>query len=59
MRLLFNNLAISGSAMFAGVTLAIGVTLGRYWKSLPASDFLDRFSQNNRFRPALQSHSFC
>jgi glycerol-3-phosphate acyltransferase PlsY len=49
MRLLFNILAISGSAMFAGVMLAIGVMLGGYWKSLPASGFLDWFSQNNRF----------
>jgi len=49
MRLLFNILAISGSAMFAGVLLAIGVMLGGYWKSLPASDFLDWFSQNSRF----------
>ncbi|NTF51479.1 DUF1772 domain-containing protein [Rhizobium rhizogenes] len=49
MRLLFNILAISGSAMFAGVMLAIGVTLGGYWKSLPASDFLDWFSQNGQF----------
>ena len=49
MRLIFNILAIVGSAMFAGVMLAIGVTLGGYWKSLPASDFLDWFSQNNRF----------
>lgn len=49
MRLLFNILAILGSAMFAGAMLTIGVTLGGYWKSLPASDFLDWFSQNNRF----------
>jgi uncharacterized membrane protein len=35
--------------MFAGVLLAIGVTLGGYWKSLPASDFLDWFSQNDQF----------
>ncbi len=49
MRLLFNILAISGSAMFAGVMLTIAVTLGGYWKSLPASDFLDWFSQNGEF----------
>ncbi|WP_221997968.1 anthrone oxygenase family protein [Rhizobium laguerreae] len=49
MRLLFNILAISGSGMFAGVMLVIGVTLGGYWRSLPASEFLDWFSQNNRF----------
>ena len=35
--------------MFAGAMLTIGVTLGGYWKSLPASEFLDPFSQNNRF----------
>ena len=49
MRLLFNILAISGSAMFAGVMPAIGVTLGGYWMSLPASDFLDWFNENYRF----------
>jgi len=49
MRRVFNILAILGSAMFAGVMLAIGVTLGGYWKSLPAADFLDWFGQNNRF----------
>jgi hypothetical protein len=49
MRILLNILAISGSAMFAGVMLAIGVTLGGYWKSLSASDFLDWFGQNSRF----------
>ncbi|CAH2396406.1 DUF1772 domain-containing protein [Mesorhizobium ventifaucium] len=49
MRLLFNILAISGSAMFAGVMLTIGVTLGGYWKSLPAAEFLDWFSQNDQF----------
>ncbi|MDH7796228.1 MULTISPECIES: DUF1772 domain-containing protein [unclassified Beijerinckia] len=49
MRLLFNILAISGAAMFAGVMLAIGVILGAYWKSLPPQGFLDWFSQNNHF----------
>ena len=44
MRLLFNILAISGSAMFAGVLLAIGVILGGYWKSLSATGFLESFS---------------
>ena len=48
MRLIFNVLAISGSAMFAGVMLAIGITLGGYWKSLPPEAF-DWFSQNNHF----------
>jgi hypothetical protein len=49
MRLLFNSLAISGSAMFAGVMLTIAVTLGGYWKSLPPSEFLDWFGQNGEF----------
>jgi hypothetical protein len=49
MRLLFNILAITGLAMFAGVMLTIGVILGGYWKSLPASEFLEWFGQNNRF----------
>jgi hypothetical protein len=49
MRLIFNTLAISGSAMFAGVMMAIGVILGGYWRSLPPEGFLDWFSQNNHF----------
>lgn len=49
MRLLFNILAVTGSAVFAGVMLTIGVTLGGYWKSLLAAEFLDWFSQNNGF----------
>jgi hypothetical protein len=43
MRLLFNILAISGSATYAGVMLAIGVILGGFWKRLSAADFLDSF----------------
>ena len=35
--------------MFAGVMLAIGVILGRYWKSLAPETFLDWFSQNGKF----------
>lgn len=49
MRLLFNILAIAGSAMFAGVLLAIGVILGGYWKSLSATEFLGAFSDNGPF----------
>lgn len=49
MRAIFNILAISGSAMFAGVMLAIGVILGNYWKNLPPEAFLDWFSQNSKF----------
>lgn len=49
MALLFKFLAISGSAMFAGVMLAIGVILGGYWKSLPPAEFLEWFARNNHF----------
>lgn len=49
LRLICNALGILGAAMFAGVMLAIGVTLGGYWKSLPPDGFLDWFSQNNHF----------
>lgn len=45
MPLLFKILAITGSAMFTGVMLAIGVILGSYWKSLPPADFLEWFAQ--------------
>jgi hypothetical protein len=48
-RTIFNILAISGSAMFAGVMLAIGVILGSYWKTLAPETFLDWFSQNGKF----------
>ncbi|RYE23709.1 MAG: DUF1772 domain-containing protein [Sphingobacteriaceae bacterium] len=51
MRLTFNILAISGSAMFAGVLLAIGLILGGYWKSLPAPDFVNVFNDNIQFIP--------
>jgi hypothetical protein len=47
MSLLFNILAVTGSAVFAGVMLAIGVILGRYWKSLPPADFLVWFAEHN------------
>ncbi|MBN5182473.1 DUF1772 domain-containing protein [Serratia marcescens] len=47
MQLLFRILAIAGSAMFAGVMLAIGVILGAYWKSLPPAEFLDWFGQHS------------
>ncbi len=51
MKLLFNIFAISGSAMFAGVLLAIGVLLGGYWKSLSAADFLTSFNDFLPFIP--------
>jgi hypothetical protein len=43
-KILFNILAVTGSAMFAGILLAIGVLLGGHWRSLPASEFLDSFN---------------
>lgn len=47
MRLLANILAVTGSAMFAGVMLAIGIILGGYRKSLPPADFLDWFARHS------------
>lgn len=47
MLLLFRILAITGSAMFAGVMLAIGVILGGYWKGLPPAEFLDWFAKHS------------
>ncbi len=49
MRLFFNILAISGSSMYAGVMLAIGVILGGYWTTLSAEDFPGSFANNGRF----------
>lgn len=48
-RTVFNILAICGAAGFSGVMLSIGVTLGGYWRSLPAQSFLDWFTANNQF----------
>lgn len=48
MSLLFEILAVTGSAMFAGVMLAIGVILGGYWKSLPPADFLEWVAQHGQ-----------
>ncbi|WP_039017770.1 anthrone oxygenase family protein [Halocynthiibacter namhaensis] len=45
----FNILAICGAAGFAGVMLCNGVTLGGYWRSLPAQAFMDWFATNNQF----------
>ena len=44
-----NILAIAGSAAFAGAMLCIGVTLGGYWRTLPAEQFLEWFATNNHF----------
>lgn len=49
LKLTFNTLAICGAAGFSGVMLCIGVTLGGYWRSLPAQEFLDWFAANNSF----------
>jgi hypothetical protein len=48
-KIIFNILAISGSAIFSGVLLAIGVAFGGYWKSLSSAAFLDWFGQNIHF----------
>ncbi len=50
MKLLVNILAITGSGLFAGVLLAIGVLLGGHWKGLSAGAFLDSF---NTFLPLI------
>ncbi len=44
---LFKILAVTGSAMFAGVMLAIGVILGGYWQTRPPADFLDWFAPHS------------
>jgi len=46
MSVLFGILAVVGTAMFAGVMLAIGVILGRFWKSLPPAEFIDWFGHH-------------
>ena len=49
LKLTFNILAICGAAGFSGVMICIGLTLGSYWHSLPAQDFLNWFAANNGF----------
>ncbi len=49
LKLGFHVLAICGAAGFSGVMLSIGVTLGGYWRSLPAQEFLNWFAANNGF----------
>lgn len=51
MKLGFNILAITGTAMYAGVMLAIGIILGGHWKTLPATDFLASFENSLQFIP--------
>lgn len=47
LKVTFNILAICGTACFSGVMLCIGVTLGAYWRGLPAQEFLAWFEINN------------
>ena len=47
----FNILAITGSAMYAGVMLTIGIILGGHWKSLPIADFLASFENSLQYIP--------
>ncbi len=51
LRLTFNILAILGSGALAGVLLAIGMSFGAYWRSLPPAAFLDWFGANMRYVP--------
>lgn len=46
-RLVFNVLAVCGTATLAGVLLAIGLMLGPFWQSLPPADFLNWFAQHS------------
>ncbi len=45
----FNTLAVTSVAAFAGVMICIGVTLGGYWQSLQPDEFLSWFKRNNSF----------
>lgn len=47
LRLIFNILAVCGTAIFTGALLTIGLTLGAYWQSLTPGKFLDWFSKNS------------
>jgi hypothetical protein len=40
-------LAVIGSAMFAGIMLAIGLILGAFWRGLPPTDFLAWFQAHS------------
>jgi len=42
-------ITVVASGMFAGVMLFIGVSLGGFWQSLDAQDFLNWFARNNGF----------
>jgi hypothetical protein len=45
-RLVHQNLAVVGSAMFTGVMLTIGLALGRYWLDLEPQEFAVSFEAN-------------
>lgn len=45
-RQVFTQFAVIGSAMFTGVMLTIGLSLGRYWWSLEADEFAIWFKDN-------------
>lgn len=45
MQFLFNVLAITGCAIYAGVLFTIGSTLEGYWRSKKPADFLDWFGE--------------
>jgi len=45
-RLVYQNLAVVGGAMFAGVMLTIGLALGRYWLGLDPQEFASWFQAN-------------
>ena len=45
-RFVYQNLAVVGSAMFAGVMLTIGLALGRYWLDLEPQEFAVWFEAN-------------
>ena len=47
MLLPFQFLAVAGSAVFAGVMIAIALILGPLWRSLPPGDFLAWFAANS------------
>lgn len=49
LRLILNILAVCGTSAFTGALLAIGLTLGSYWRSLPPAAFLDWFSRKSHF----------
>lgn len=46
MKRTFGILAVTGTGMFSGALLAIGLILGSYWETLPHQQFTDVFNQN-------------